>query len=180
MSNRLVVTLAVCGALASASSGKAQQQQPMESYVAFLSEADHFNSSGERLRTAAAIIRQDRANFHRFGRRDQADESDSFFADAANREALEQMLEHGHAAPGVPARAEVGQPPPKQRVSGLEDPGPASVEELGQALHVAPVRRHRVRGEPPAESDVVRERIDDRTVVDGLLGSERGALRGRG
>src|SRR5256886_13583841 len=81
MSNRLAITLAVCGALASASSGKAQQQ--VESYVAFLSEADHFNSSGERLRTAAAIIRQDRANFHRFGRRDQADESDSFFADAA-------------------------------------------------------------------------------------------------
>ena len=104
MSNRLVVTLAVCGALASASSGKAQQQQPMESYVAFLSEADHFNSSGERLRTAAAIIRQDRANFHRFGRRDQGDESESFFADAANREALEQMLEHGHAAPGVISR----------------------------------------------------------------------------
>ena len=102
MSNRLVVTLAVCGALASASSGKAQQQ--VESYVAFLSEADHFNSSGERLRTAAAIIRQDRANFHRFGRRDQADETDSFFADAANREALEQMLEHGHAAPGVISR----------------------------------------------------------------------------
>jgi hypothetical protein len=102
MSNRLAITLAVCGALASASSGKAQQQ--VESYVAFLSEADHFNSSGERLRTAAAIIRQDRANFHRFGRRDQADESDSFCADEANREALEQMLEHGHAAPGVISR----------------------------------------------------------------------------
>ena len=103
MGNRLVVTLAVCGALSSASSGKAQQQ-PVESYVAFLSEADHFNSSGERLRTAAAIIRQDRANFHSFGRRDQGDESDSFFADAANREALEQMLEHGHASPGVISR----------------------------------------------------------------------------
>jgi len=63
----------------------------VESYVAFLSEADQFNSSGERLRTAAAIIRQDRAHFHRFGRRDQGDERDSFFADAANREALEQI-----------------------------------------------------------------------------------------
>jgi hypothetical protein len=40
MRNRLVITLAVCGALASASSGKAQQL--VESYVAFLSEADHF------------------------------------------------------------------------------------------------------------------------------------------
>jgi hypothetical protein len=103
MSQRLVIALAVCGAVVSASSGNAQQQ-PVESYVAFLSEADHFNSSGERLRTAAGIIRQDRANFHRFNRRDQADESDSFFADASNREALEQMLEHGHASPGVISR----------------------------------------------------------------------------
>ncbi len=85
-----------------APSSKAQQL--VESYVAFLSEADHFNSNGERLRTAAAIIRQDRANFHRFGRQDQADESDSFFADAANREALERMLEQGHAPPGVISR----------------------------------------------------------------------------
>ena len=102
MSQRLVIALAVCGAIVSASSGKTQQL--VESYVAFLSEADHFNSNGERLQTAAAIIRQDRANFHRFGRRDQGDESDSFFADAANREALEQMLEHGHASPGVISR----------------------------------------------------------------------------
>jgi hypothetical protein len=102
MSNRLVIALILCAAIVWASSGKAQQM--VESYVAFLSEADHFNSNGERLRTAAAIIRQDRANFHRFGRRDEADESDSFFADAANREALEQMLEHGHATAGVISR----------------------------------------------------------------------------
>jgi hypothetical protein len=102
MNHKLVIALAVCAAVVSASSGKAQQ--PVESYVAFLSEADHFNSSGERLRTAAAIIRQDRANFHRFGRRDRADESDGFFADEANRQALEQMLEHGRADPGVISR----------------------------------------------------------------------------
>src|SRR5438270_13959540 len=99
MTKTLALALAICGALCAPQPSKAQELA--ESYVAFLSEADHFNSSGERLRTAAAIIRQDRANFHRFGRRDQGDESDSFFADAANREALEQMLEHGHAAPGV-------------------------------------------------------------------------------
>src|SRR2546430_17195594 len=90
MSNRLAITLAVCGALASASSGKAQQQ--VESYVAFLSEADHFNSSGDRLRTAAGIIRQDRANFHRFGRRDQADENDSFFPMRQTEKPLSKCL----------------------------------------------------------------------------------------
>jgi hypothetical protein len=37
-------------------------QQLIGSYVALLSETDHFNSNGQRLTSAAAIIRQDRAN----------------------------------------------------------------------------------------------------------------------
>jgi hypothetical protein len=82
----------------------AQAPQLIGSYVALLSEADHFNSSGQRLTSAAAIIRQDRANFHRFGVKDPQDESDTFFADEGNRAALEQMLERGRADPGVLAR----------------------------------------------------------------------------
>jgi hypothetical protein len=78
-----------------------QAQSLVESYVALLSEADHFNSSGVRLTSAAAIIRQDRANFHRFGVRDRIDEGDRYFADAGNRATLERMLERGRAAPFV-------------------------------------------------------------------------------
>jgi hypothetical protein len=82
----------------------ARAQQLIGSYVALLSERDHFNSNGQRLTSAAAIIRQDRANFHRFGIRDPEDQDDPFFADEGNRAALEQMLERGHADPGVVAR----------------------------------------------------------------------------
>jgi hypothetical protein len=82
----------------------AQAQQLIGSNVALLSEADHFNSNGQRLTSAAAIIRQDRANFHRFGIKDPQDEDDAFFADEANRAALEQMLERGRADPGVISR----------------------------------------------------------------------------
>ena len=88
----------------------AQAQQLIGSYVALLSEADHFNSSGQRLTSAAAIIRQDRANFHRFGIKDPQDEGDTFFADEGNRAALEQMLERGRAEPGVIARIVNGTP----------------------------------------------------------------------
>jgi hypothetical protein len=84
--------------------------QLIGSYVALLSEVDHFNSSGQRLTSAAAIIRQDRANFHRFGKRDSDDQSDTFFADEGNRAALEQMLERGHADPGVISRIVNGTP----------------------------------------------------------------------
>jgi hypothetical protein len=44
-------------------------------YFTVLSENDHYNSNGERLRSVADILRQDRANYHngRGGRRDEDD-----------------------------------------------------------------------------------------------------------
>jgi hypothetical protein len=73
-------------------------QTLVESYTAYLSEADHFNSNGQRLTSAAAIIRQDRATFHRFGRGDPGDEGDRFFASMDNRAAMERMLERGRSS----------------------------------------------------------------------------------
>ena len=102
--------LVVAIAIAACAPSMAQAQQVIASYVARLSAADHFNSNGERLKSAAAIIRQDRANFHSFGVRDPEDESDPFFADQDNRAALEQMLERGRAAPGVIDRVVNGTP----------------------------------------------------------------------
>ena len=71
------------------------QPRPLETYVARLSEQDHYNSNGVRLMTAAGIIRQDRANYYEFGRRDPEDTPDRFFSSKANRARLEQMLLHG-------------------------------------------------------------------------------------
>ena len=70
-------------------------QQLVESYQARLGVDDHYNSNGVRLRDAAAIIRQDRANFHAFGLRDDEDESDGFFSSKANRARLEAMVRGG-------------------------------------------------------------------------------------
>lgn len=108
MRRACILVLAI--AIAACAPSMAQAQQVIASYVARLSAADHFNSNGERLSSAAAIIRQDRANFHRFGVRDPEDESDPFFADQDNRAALEQMLERGRAAPGVIDRVVNGTP----------------------------------------------------------------------
>ena len=69
------------------------------SYKAHLSAQDHFSSSGSRLSNASSVIRQDRANFHKFGLRDAQDEGDDFFANASNREALEQMIKRGNISP---------------------------------------------------------------------------------
>jgi S1-C subfamily serine protease len=91
-------------------SAVAHAQQLLERYQALLSEQDHFNSSGQRISTAAGIIRQDRANFHRFGKRDQEDETDRFFSDSDNRATLENLLNRGRADPGVIARIVNGTP----------------------------------------------------------------------
>jgi hypothetical protein len=69
----------------------------IESYTARLSPRDHYNSNGVRLTSAAAIIRQDRANFYAYGIRDSEDEPDSFFSSKGNRARLEEMLENGRA-----------------------------------------------------------------------------------
>lgn len=98
MLRTLVIAVAF---VAAAISTPVRAQTLVESYVAFLSEADHFNSNGQRLTSAAAIIRQDRANFHRFGRGDPGDEGDRFFASIDNRAAMERMLERGRATPGA-------------------------------------------------------------------------------
>lgn len=61
-------------------------------YKARLSEKDHFSSSGKQLKTAAAILRQDRANFHVFNIKDAEDESDDTFKDKVSRENMGQTI----------------------------------------------------------------------------------------
>jgi hypothetical protein len=82
----------------------------IESYTARLSARDHFNSNGERLRSAAAIVRQDRANFYVYGLRDSEDEPDSFFSSKGNRARLEEMLENGRTTPDAISRIVNGTP----------------------------------------------------------------------
>lgn len=77
----------------------AAAQQLIAAYTAYLSPQDHFNSSGERLTRAAAIIRQDRANFQQFGRADRGDEWDPVFHDRQNRAVLERWLAAGEISP---------------------------------------------------------------------------------
>ncbi len=59
-------------------------------YKARLGEKDHFSSSGKRLKTAIAIVRQDRANFHVFNIKDAEDESDEAFKTKESREYMEK------------------------------------------------------------------------------------------
>lgn len=98
---RFAVTAVALATVFHASTSSAHAQQLVGSYVSRLSGQDHFNSQGVRLRSAATIIRQDRANFHEFGRRDVEDGGDRFFASKRNRSLLEHFLANGSATPGT-------------------------------------------------------------------------------
>jgi hypothetical protein len=70
----------------------------IESYRAYIGNDDLYNSKGERLTAPWQIIRQDRANYHVYRRRDRGDQGDSFFSQASNRQNLEAMLANGNIA----------------------------------------------------------------------------------
>lgn len=89
-----------------ASAGSASAADLIGEYRAYISERDLFNSSGDRLTAPWQIIRQDRANYHRFGNADPDDQYDDFFASAENRAIMERMLMRGTISPSA-ARAVV-------------------------------------------------------------------------
>lgn len=70
-------------------------EEPIDSYVARLSEADHTNSDGQRLKSAGDVLRQDRANVHKFNVMDSEDQVDNTFADLKSRERIPMMLQRG-------------------------------------------------------------------------------------
>lgn len=74
---------------------RAREPELVSSYQAWIGRDDLYNSSGSRLTKPWQIVRQDRANFHAYGIRDDGDEGDDFFVDPANRQALESMLARG-------------------------------------------------------------------------------------
>lgn len=73
----------------------AQAQEVIDEYSAYISQNDLYNSNGDRLRQPWQIIRQDRANVHRYGMADADDEGDYYFDNANNRALLESLVAEG-------------------------------------------------------------------------------------
>ncbi|MEN9061859.1 MULTISPECIES: hypothetical protein [Ponticoccus] len=79
----------------------ASAQDVVASYAAYIGDRDLFNSNGERLTAPAQVLRQDRANYHRFGIAQAGDEWDPLFGSADNRAAMESMVNAGSIEPGA-------------------------------------------------------------------------------
>ncbi|TPJ77697.1 hypothetical protein [Mesorhizobium sp. B2-6-2] len=109
--------------------GTARADDMLGSYTARISDRDHRASDGYPLGSAAQMVRQDRANWHKFHRRDSDDQGDAWFRSDGSRADLQRMLERGGAMSSTTRRAIVnGEPlvevdvyPDSVRVSIVED-----------------------------------------------------------
>lgn len=91
-----LLSLSVSGAMSQSSVTMVPaREQVIEEYRAYIGRDDLYNSSGVRLTKPWEVLRQDRANFHRFGIRQNREDGDSFFASAENRAKMENMLASG-------------------------------------------------------------------------------------
>jgi len=90
---KITYRIAVAAALSVATMATtAQADEFLGSYTARISAQDHQASDGYPLDSAAQMVRQDRANWHRFGRGDAEDEDDPWFTSNAKRQRFEQLL----------------------------------------------------------------------------------------
>lgn len=89
--------LLLCLASLTALAVPATAQQLLAVYDARLGPQDRVNSSGQAITELCGVIQQDRANYHRFGNRDQVDDSDPVFGDPAMRA---QILSNCRPEPG--------------------------------------------------------------------------------
>lgn len=96
---RLLVAGLAMAAAVSGFAGGAQAQALIGSYWAYIGTQDLYNSKGVRLSAPWQVLRQDRANVHKFGISQPGDEWDRFFGSYDNRAAMEQMIMNGDIAP---------------------------------------------------------------------------------
>ncbi|MEM7644408.1 MAG: hypothetical protein AAF366_18060 [Pseudomonadota bacterium] len=73
----------------------AAAQRTVAAYYAALGPQDYVNSRGQPLTSLGAVLQQDRANYHRFGRPDPFDEGDPYFGDPATRARIPDLVAAG-------------------------------------------------------------------------------------
>jgi len=73
----------------------AAAQNLRDSYCTRISQNDKFASDGFHLTDAASILRQDRANWHRFGNADAEDQGDNTFSSVSARARIPALLTNG-------------------------------------------------------------------------------------
>ncbi len=66
-----------------------------ETYYARISQRDHYGKNGQKLKGVGIILQQDRANYHKYHKRDREDTGDNRFDTRGNRNKIKRMLARG-------------------------------------------------------------------------------------
>ena len=77
------------------------QDEPIAFYEAYIGTQDLYNSRGVRLSTAQQVLRQDRANVHKFGIWQPGDQLDPIFGSYEARDVMTWILERDGLDPQV-------------------------------------------------------------------------------
>ena len=109
--NRFLGVVAACILTVLVGITAASADEYLGSYVARISEQDHQASDGFPLDSAGQMVRQDRANWHKFGNGDPEDQDDPWFTTNAKRERLQRLLDQGGAMNQATRRAIVNGEP---------------------------------------------------------------------
>ena len=83
-------------------------QNVIGGYQAVIGTQDLYNSNGVALSAPWQVIRQDRANFHKFGIQQNGDQWDNWFSSYDNRAALERWVMNGAMSPAARSRIMAG------------------------------------------------------------------------
>ncbi|HSI87148.1 MAG TPA: hypothetical protein VK970_25395, partial [Candidatus Methylacidiphilales bacterium] len=79
--------LVLAASIAPASAGDGS----ITSYRAYIGEKDLYASDGLRLKTPRDVLRQDRANYHKYGITQEGDTDDGYFTTPGRRERFENI-----------------------------------------------------------------------------------------
>lgn len=91
------VTKLVLALMASMAAGHmATAQEVFDTYIAAIGHEDLYNSSGVRLKTAGAILQQDRANYHKFKIRHPSDTGDNYFTTPSERAKFSEAVKQSN------------------------------------------------------------------------------------
>ena len=80
----------------------------VDQYFAYIGGADLSNSSGASLGDAASVLRQDRANVHRFGISQTNDEIDGIYIDSDSRAEMPALIAAKGSISAADSRAIMG------------------------------------------------------------------------
>lgn len=111
---------------------KKKKSQKVVSYYAKLSHQDHYNArTGKKITDVAYIIQQDRANYHKYYKRDSEDTGDSLFNTIENRKRIKGMITRGNISWQLKNEILNGTPYVKVTVRGDS----MDIEHIGSVSH---------------------------------------------